>query len=315
MAKKALKIVDNEEIEEVEVADGEPIKERKADRFFELLPTDREIKISVYKKHPMKKNLQRCEDFWNSDRGLDYDEIRKKWGAGDYVFYAHERGENGKMEFVDSTAVSFAEEVAPSVDAKTNEPGAFSKAAFLEELRVMRELFGSQGGGDNSIMLALMNMQAASSKDMLAMMDKQSREMRELIISMNAHKEEKQNTISQLKELLEIRDMIGGDGGGEKSFLDQISPIVSPLLPSLIAGMGAGGAAASPGPALPAPAMPTQEQLIKTIVAKIPENIKAQITLENRDEKINTYARLNPSIDRGLIEKAVEQILLDRVKP
>lgn len=288
----------DEEIDEPDEDDEPELKEKKAERFFETLPADTEVKVSIYKKNAFKRKWEKCESYFTSDKHVDDEDIRKKWGSGEYQLYAHTFVEN-KWKMKDSCTFTLAEPLKSEIK-EISSPDADKDLDRVIKLAGVLGL--NTGKQDNSLMLEFMKLNNMTTTKLGEMIQTISQKMSENQLASERRvfeymeKEKKKTGLSELLEQIKLIDEIRGttSGESEKGFMDTIIPMAMPLLQNLISNQN--------------PANISKKISVDEFIAQLPENFKEQITLENSPMIIEKIVEKNPSYSKEFISQVVLKI-------
>ena len=309
---------ENEELENENIIDDgivESVPEKKAERFFEELPTDKEVKITTYKKSSISKTWEQCgKSLWLSDGEFNYDDVIDLYGSGLYQFFAHIRNEKGKMVLYDSCVKRFAEQPKTIINNLNPQISAaeMKKQAF-DELRMYKELFPPEqkNNDTNVLILKMMEMVQNINEKQTAAQRESEKRMYEALEKMN---EKTGNSKQEFLEMFEMFNTFQSNmGGGESSALEKLLPMIGPVIPGLINQFTSKPAA--PLVALPAPVAatgPTENELIEKLIEKIPPEIFNKVTRENISTVIDNSIQKNTHLSRDILTKVFEQILIKK---
>jgi len=293
--------VDDDEEDEVQIPQEEEINldpQWKAERFFNEFCTIDDYTIQVYRLGERNKRtmVTKFENF----RPDPINDIQLKFGGGTYVLYASRRITlpNGKdrTEFLDSVQFHLAD--PPKEEMQGN-----SKAAVIEDMKAMKELFGGGQQMDQTLIIKMMEMSQASERRMTEMIMKMSE-------NMNSQKSSLKEALETFTLLDEIRGSAPSGDGGMLDMVKTFAPMVAPLAGKLLE---SSSPILQPKTNTPEPtAIPikTEEQTIDEIIGTFPENLLRLITIDSRDKSIDLLYENNKSkMNKDFAVKIVDRII------
>jgi hypothetical protein len=245
-------------------------KDIKAEKFFKFFKTTDDFTIRLYRIEERGKRVF-VEKY--EGRIPEFSEVRDEWGGGKYEYYAHD----ASSELLDTLVVNIADKPAGSGPAREEDV----RRKLLDEMAAYKSLFG--GGGDNAILLKLMEMQTQQNSEMTKLIQavqqeslKAQIEQEKRISKMMETSQGRNSTIADIVEVMELLDRVKGDreGGG---MLDKV--LASPLTQAAV------GYFTAPTPA-PATTAPPAGRLSD----RVPAEFLEKLTPHTRDRGIEVMA-------------------------
>ena len=244
--------------------------------------------------------LDRCENYIPDP----IDDLRDKYKGGTFRIMIHR---NGKL--VESADIHIEEQKAPDMEIKNN------RRDMLEEIAIMANLFKSEdrnnGNGMEIVLSEMMKMQSENNKMMMEFIQKsnerilseQKRSEEKIFNLMNEMRKSNQNNsgsdsvqsfIENMRAIEELKASLKEETKENDGNFNMLEFFQTAF--EFLKGKKAGNAQIT-------------DNSVDSIIAQIPDNLKAILTPENKNEAIQKLKEANQSLSIETCTEVIEKIL------